>query len=64
MLHEFTVTQLDIEFSSLPLPNQNFPKTTNHIPGLFNDFQGPEASTFKFKYFPELSRTWGTLPVW
>jgi len=45
--------------------NQNFPKPTNHIPGLsrttfiFKDFQILEFATVKFKYFQALSRTPG-----
>ena len=39
MLHELTVTWRKVQINSLPLPNQNFPKLTNHIPGLFKHFQ-------------------------
>jgi len=34
MLQEFTVTWRKVQINSLPLFNQNFPKPTNHIPGL------------------------------
>jgi len=47
--------------NSLPLTNQNFPKPTNYIPGLFQgfsrttfifkDLQGLEFAVFKFKDF-------------
>ena len=39
---------------SLSLSNQNFPKPTNQIPGLFKDhlhFQGLEFAAFKLTYF-------------
>jgi len=41
MLQEFTVTWPKLQINSLPLPDQNFPKLANHIPGLFMDFSRP-----------------------
>jgi len=47
MLQEFTVTWEKFQMNSLPLSNQNFPKPTNHIPGHFKDFQGPDQLHFQ-----------------
>jgi len=55
MSQEFTV-RWKVQMNSLPLSNQNFPKRTNHIPGLSRttfiskDFQRPEFAAFKLKY--------------
>jgi len=48
MLQEFTVTRRKGQINSLPFSNQNFPKPTNDIPGLFKDFQG----------LPSFSKPW------
>ena len=37
--------------NSLSLSNQNFPKPTNDIPGLFKDFRGLDYGASKFKDF-------------
>ena len=50
MLREFTATRRKLQTNSLPLSNQSFPKTRNHIPGLFKDLNLQLLYSSCFKY--------------